>query len=153
MEGDERQALADVQWACERAGFEPLATRLHARMAVPWRVLPGAFPQLTLEQLRQEVALSQEQIWIEAEERWQDESRLTAWQSDAGVPFEYSGKSMQPAAGGLSPAVRAVRDALGSRLGTHYDSVLGASAPAARHAGHGPGTRKGRIRVHGLDTS
>jgi hypothetical protein len=124
-----------VQWACERAGFESLATRLHTSMAVPWRVLPGAFPQLTLEQLRQEVSLSQEQIWIQAEERWQDESRLTAWQSDAAVAFEYSGKTMQPAAGGLSPTVRAVRDALGTRLGVHYDSVLGASAPATRCRG------------------
>jgi hypothetical protein len=75
--------------------------------------------------VREEVELRQEQIWIDADQRWQDESRLTAWQSDAAVPFEYSGKTMQPVAGGLSPTIRAVRDALAARLGVHYDSVLG----------------------------
>lgn len=57
------------------------------------------------------------------------ERRLTAWQSEAGAAFEYSGKCMEPRVGesagaGFSPAVRAVRDAVAGALGHTYDSVL-----------------------------
>ena len=59
------------------------------------------------------------------------ESRLTAWQSDVGACFHYSGKAMKPRVGdeeraGLSLRIGAIRDeiASGARIGRHYDSVL-----------------------------
>lgn len=50
------------------------------------------------------------------------ESRLTAWQSDDGLPFAYSGKVMEPAP--FSPNVLRLRDALYERTGVLYDGVL-----------------------------
>lgn len=50
------------------------------------------------------------------------ESRLTAWQSDDGLEFSYSGKVMEPAP--FSPNVLRLRDALYERTGVLYDGVL-----------------------------
>lgn len=50
------------------------------------------------------------------------ESRLTAWQSSDGLPFEYSGKVMESAP--FSPNVLRLRDALYDRTGVLYDGVL-----------------------------
>lgn len=45
-------------------------------------------PSVNLDKLTAEVDLHREQIWMETEQRWQEESRLTAWQSDSGMPFK-----------------------------------------------------------------
>jgi alkylated DNA repair dioxygenase AlkB len=50
------------------------------------------------------------------------ERRLTAWQSDSGASFRYSGKVMTGPP--LSPQLAEVRDALHARFGVHFDSVL-----------------------------
>jgi hypothetical protein len=68
-EGDGRQALADVQWACERAGEHSSAARLHLAMRVPWRVLPGAFPQLSVEQV---FPPSANAMTAQTEREWRD---------------------------------------------------------------------------------
>ncbi|KAL1505048.1 hypothetical protein AB1Y20_008808 [Prymnesium parvum] len=53
-----------------------------------------------------------------------EEQRLTAWQSEANMPFCYSGKTMYPSPGGFTPRLGAVRDVLADRLGRRYDSCL-----------------------------
>jgi alkylated DNA repair dioxygenase AlkB len=50
------------------------------------------------------------------------EARLTGWQSDAGLPFIYSGKRMT--GGPLNPVLRSIRDRLQTLVGSYYDSVL-----------------------------
>jgi alkylated DNA repair dioxygenase AlkB len=71
------------------------------------------------------VALQRDVILLDGGTRAVQEARLTAWQSDVGATFRYSGKEMQqPAPAGLTPRVAAVRDALEVLTGTRYDSVL-----------------------------
>lgn len=65
-------------------------------MHVPFRVLPHQMPQLSLAAFRAEVELRQDSITLRDSdgERVVPESRLTAWQSDIGATFKYSGKVM-----------------------------------------------------------
>ncbi|KAF8061107.1 RDH14 [Scenedesmus sp. PABB004] len=104
---------------------------LQASLAVPFLVLPNLLPGLRLRDFLQEVALRRDTIQLSDSNgvREVPESRLTGWQSDLGVTFEYSGKAMAPrsAAGGrLTPRVARVRDALAAACGPafEFDSVL-----------------------------
>ena len=85
------------------------------------------------------------------------ESRLTAWQSEAGAPFAYAGKVMQPTqaggaggagGAGLSPAIARGRELLRARMGRAYDSCLINYYPDAKsgmrfHADPGQGDEGG----------
>lgn len=71
-----------------------------------------------------EVALQRDTIYLDNGTRAVPEARLTAWQSDIGATFRYSGKEMEAPPGGMTPRVAAVRDALQQLLGERFDSVL-----------------------------
>ena len=118
------QQLADAAWALE-AAKHPGVVALRAAIGAPFTLLPGALAplRLRLEDLREEVALSRDDVQT-ASGRVMPEARLTAWQSDGGHSFRYSGKNSVPPPGGLTPRVAAVRDELAKLLGVHYDSCL-----------------------------
>lgn len=78
---------------------------------------------LTLDALRGEVALRQEMVVGSDGRSLVEESRLTAFLSDVGASFSYSGKEMH-SAGPMPPLVAAVRDALDVQFGVRFDSVL-----------------------------
>ena len=118
------QQLADAAWALE-AAKHPGVVALRAAIGAPFTLLPGALAplRLRLEDLREEVALSRDNVQT-ASGRVMPEARLTAWQSDGGHSFTYSGKNSVPPPGGLTPKVAAVRDELAKLLGVSYDSCL-----------------------------
>ncbi|MGQ3285634.1 hypothetical protein [Bosea sp. (in: a-proteobacteria)] len=93
-------------------------------MGVPFTVLPLALPQLQLPDLLAEVALQQDTIYLEGGGKAVQEPRLTGWQSDLGASFRYSGKVMGAGAGGMTPGVARVRDAVQRLAGVRFDSVL-----------------------------
>jgi alkylated DNA repair dioxygenase AlkB len=109
--------------------------RLSARAAtLPFTVHLGAVSSslLCIDELLAEVAPRREEITSGSAMPSQDciaERRLTAWQSEAGASFKYSGKVMEPRVGGeaeagLSPRVVSIRNAVRATLGQDYDSVL-----------------------------
>jgi alkylated DNA repair dioxygenase AlkB len=89
----------------------------------PGRPLPPPAPA-PAQDFVPEVALRRDVIYLDGGSRAVEEARLTAWQSDIGATFLYSGKEMVPPPGGLTPSVAAVRDALAALTGVRYDSVL-----------------------------
>ena len=135
-------AAAEAQWAWESLGRDASAewprppTRLIERAApLPFAVRVGAIDPslLSLDVLYDEASPKRELIKSgSAVPTMQTlaETRLTAWQSEVGECFVYSGKEMSPRVGhearpGFSPAVAAVRDALASPpVDRFYDSVL-----------------------------
>jgi len=126
------QARALVEWVLlsprsdsqGSEGCEALAQDLHNLLEVPFQVIPGAFPSVSLDSLVNEVDLQRQDVWIDRENQWLPESRLTAWQSSIGATFRYSGKEMIPPPSGLSPGVEAICQMLEERFGVKYDSVL-----------------------------
>ena len=118
------QQLADAAWALE-AAKHPGAVAMRAAVGAPFTLLPGCLARLRLklEDLREEVALNRDEVHT-ASGKVLPEARLTAWQSDGGHSFRYSGKTSAPPPGGLTPRVAAVRDELARLLGVHYDSCL-----------------------------
>lgn len=78
-------------------------------MAVPFEVIPCFLPHLQLDAFVAEVQLNRDNITLDGGSRLVPESRLTGWQSDIGATFEYSGKVMEPPAGGMTPHVAQVR--------------------------------------------
>mmetsp|Transcript_39677 Transcript_39677/g.88163 ORF Transcript_39677/g.88163 Transcript_39677/m.88163 type:complete len:200 (+) Transcript_39677:696-1295(+) len=93
-------------------------------MSVPFEVLPLMMPELQLQDFMSEVELRQDVILLDNGARAVQEARLTAWQSDIGATFKYSGKEMVPGEGGMTPYVAKVRDRLQQLTGVLYDSVL-----------------------------
>ena len=86
---------------------------------------PGLFSDLTIEGLVDELGSSLRYDTILLEGKEVQESRATAWLSDNGATFKYSGKEME--GGPLTPTIRRVRDqlALNQHLyKIHYDSCL-----------------------------
>uniref|UniRef100_A0A383V5G7 Fe2OG dioxygenase domain-containing protein n=1 Tax=Tetradesmus obliquus TaxID=3088 RepID=A0A383V5G7_TETOB len=98
-----------------------------AQMAVPFLVLPNLMPQLRLNDVTSEVTLSRDVIYLSDDaggSRAVPEARLTGWQSDIGATFKYSGKEMQPQAGGMSQTCAQVREVLREVTGEAFDSLL-----------------------------
>jgi alkylated DNA repair dioxygenase AlkB len=118
------QALADASWALE-AVSHPSADAFRAAMGAPFSLHPGALAplRLGLAALQAEVALKRDEVKTASGEVM-PETRLTAWQSDFGDSFRYSGKAMAAPPGGLTPRVAAARDALEAKFGVRYDSCL-----------------------------
>ena len=119
---------AEIAWAWRALPLEhpPPESIRAAAASLPFCVHVGCLGgALDLGALRDEVALARDVIRsgsAVASSRQVLESRLTAWQSDAGVPFEYAGKVM--AGGALTPHVAAARDRIAASLDRRYDSVL-----------------------------
>lgn len=101
----------------------PVAAATPAQQEPPFEHFPGALVhlQLTVVDLAAETRPQREAV-VTAEGTL-PEQRLTAWQSELGRSFEYSGKVMRAQAQPFTPLVAAARDAL-SRFGVRYDSVL-----------------------------
>ena len=118
------QSLADASWALE-AVAHPLADAFRAAMGAPFALHPAALAplRLGLAALQAEIALKRDDVRTASGEVM-PETRLTAWQSDFGDSFRYSGKAMAAPPGGLTPRVAAARDALEARFGVRYDSCL-----------------------------
>ncbi|KAG8470748.1 hypothetical protein KFE25_009169 [Diacronema lutheri] len=118
-----------VEWAaCKLHLTLPTPPTVSAQLAaLPFRVLSGvcvAVPYETLEaELRPHLRRELIALRDSRGERLVPEARLTGWQSRAGVPFSYSGKSMAPNVpdGGQFAAVR---DTLRALSGIEYDSCL-----------------------------
>ncbi|WIA23492.1 hypothetical protein OEZ85_000237 [Tetradesmus obliquus] len=83
--------------------------------------------QLRLNDVTSEVTLSRDVIYLSDDaggSRAVPEARLTGWQSDIGATFKYSGKEMQPQAGGMSQTCAQVREVLREVTGEAFDSLL-----------------------------
>lgn len=93
-------------------------------MALPFVHHKGMFPELTLEKILDGIEVKYDTfIAIQSgKEVVCREPRATAWFSDSGNSFVYSGKTMEPVE--LTPALCSIRDELEKALGVHYCSVL-----------------------------
>ena len=112
------------------------APLLHRAALLPFAIHIGAVDAslLSLDELLAEASPRRDEIRSGSAKFTEEiipETRLTAWQSDVGECFHYSGKAMRPRVGdeeraGLSLRIGAIRDAIarGTRIGRHYDSVL-----------------------------
>ena len=129
---------ATTEWACETLGVPVPAAVAALALEAPFRVHVGAVAEAlgryghgddtaaTVAAMAAELPLRRDAISSGSAVPSQEvvlEDRGTCWLSDAGLSFEYSGKSMA-AAGELSGGVAAVRDAVSRSLGRHYCSVL-----------------------------
>lgn len=119
----DQQTLANLTWVVGHVDRER-AEELGALMEVPFRVYPQVLPDLKLKDFMEEINLKRDVIYLDEGTRAVPEARLTAWQSDIGATFVYSGKEMIPPPGGLTASVARVRAALQDLTGVHYDSVL-----------------------------
>jgi len=95
--------------------------------AVPpplWSHHTSLLPHLSVEALHSELreVLRQDTIVSASSGQPVPERRETAWFSDTGRAFRYSGKLMT--GGRLPPTLAAVRDALALRFGVSFDSLL-----------------------------
>ncbi|CAM9162516.1 unnamed protein product [Discosporangium mesarthrocarpum] len=117
--------VTNIVWSLDRLGctgktgdwFRDYASHL------PFRVIPGLFPGLHVDDFRGEVAFERDEIMLgEDKSKRISESRLTAWQSCGGLEFSYSGKVMSPSP--FSPNVLRLKDALHQHTGVLYDGVL-----------------------------
>ena len=115
--GESSAAAAKRQLALE-AVAHPSADAFRAAMGAPFSLHPGAMAplRLGLAALQAEVALKRDEVKTASGEVM-PETRLTAWQSDFGDSFRYSGKAMAAPPGGLTPRVAAARDALEAKFG------------------------------------
>ncbi|KAK9830177.1 hypothetical protein WJX72_010148 [[Myrmecia] bisecta] len=114
---------ARLSWALQRLGRTPAAAWVHAELmgSPPFTVVPGFIPDLRMADVLAEITLQRDLI-VMADGRVVEEARETAWQSDAGLTFCYSGKEMS--GGSLTPFVAHIRDRLAAYFGVYYDSVL-----------------------------
>ena len=139
---------AELQWAWESIGRDvALAARSRATWpaaparlvertaALPFAVHVGAMDTslLSLESLLAETSPQRDVIKSGSATPSKEtlaETRLTAWQSEAGLSFTYSGKAMPPRVGdelraGLSPTIASIRGTLADKpIERWYDSVL-----------------------------
>ena len=138
----EVHAAAMAVWAWRSlsipaADTPPAPERLLARSAeLPFAVHVGAVDAslLSLDALIDEASPGRDAVRsgsAVSDQQVLREKRLTAWQSEAGRAFAYSGKQMPPRLGrtlgsGMSPNIGAVRDALAANpsIARLYDSVL-----------------------------
>lgn len=110
-----QQQHVDIAWSVSHLACsgDPQVCKhiavLQKALNVPFFIVPVCLPGLTLEWFQDEVKLNRDIIYLEGGTKAVEESRLTGWQSDIGVTFQYSGKEMQPEEGGLSPCVAKVR--------------------------------------------
>ncbi|CAM9930181.1 unnamed protein product, partial [Chrysoparadoxa australica] len=118
---------SDVAWCLEKLGetqrseYSLLSERCQV---LPFRVFHQLCPEVSFKGLREEVNFSRDIIELHEQTgtKTVEESRLTAWQSSSGLPFEYSGKIMP--GDPLTPLVASIRDRLAAEQGVFYDGVL-----------------------------
>jgi alkylated DNA repair dioxygenase AlkB len=149
MRANSGRCLAELPAAAPPARLPPRARKLAAKRAVrqqlrldqplpppaahePPDALPFAldaslFPELSLPALLAELRplLAEEQIISRGSGDVVPERRATAWLSDSGRSFAYSGKTMS--GGKLTASLSALRDSLAARFGSpswRFDSVL-----------------------------
>lgn len=93
-------------------------------MSLPFIHRKGMFPSVTLEKILDGIEVKYDTfIAVQSgREVVCKEPRATAWFSDSGNSFIYSGKVMEPVE--LTPTLKAIRDDLETILGVHYCSVL-----------------------------
>jgi len=91
---------------------------------LPFAQHKNIFPEVTIESVLADIEIKfdtftakQNGVLVECRE-----PRGTAWFSDSGNTFVYSGKTMHPRA--MTPALSAIRYKLETLLGVHYCSVL-----------------------------